>query len=140
MQQAIGMRLVKLPRRTRTLMRFTATRRASKSTKSQSIFFVHTINSMRISFAPAKNAANIANRCLPFELVKQVDWGTALIEEDTRKAYGEQRFRMLGFIEERLHAVVFTPRDGKVHVISLRKANSREVKRHAKTTKPCADR
>ncbi len=54
---------------------------------------------MRISFAPAKNAANIANRCLPFELVKQVDWGTALIEEDTRKAYGEQGFRMLGFIE-----------------------------------------
>lgn len=95
---------------------------------------------MRISFNPAKNAANIANRCLPFELVKQVDWGTALIEEDTRKAYGEQGFRMLGFIEERLHAVVFTPRDGKVHVISLRKANSREVKRHAKTTKPCADR
>ena len=57
-------------------------------------------------------------------------WG-----EDTRKAYGERRFRVLGFIGERLHAVVFTPRAGKVHVISLRKANPREVKKYAETSK-----
>jgi hypothetical protein len=31
--------------------------------------------------------------------------------------------------------MVFTPREGKVHVISLRKANSREVKKYAKTPK-----
>jgi uncharacterized DUF497 family protein len=91
---------------------------------------------MQISFDPAKNAANIANRGLPFELVEQIDWATALIEEDTRKAYGERRFQVLGFIEERLHVVIFTPRDGKVHVISLRKANLREVKKHAKAPKP----
>lgn len=36
--------------------------------------------------------------------------GTALMEEDTRQAYGERRFQVLGFIGERLHAVVFTPR------------------------------
>ena len=53
--------------------------------------------------------------------------------EDTRKDYGEHRFRVLGFIDERLYAIVFTPRAGKVHVISLRKANFREVTRHAKT-------
>lgn len=94
---------------------------------------------MRISFDPAKNTANITNRGLPFELVEQVDWATALIEEDTRKAYGERRFQVLGFIAERLHAVVFTPRAGKVHVISLRKANSREVKRYAKTPRRRTD-
>ncbi|MGV8843781.1 MAG: hypothetical protein ACOH2I_11260 [Pseudomonas sp.] len=37
----------------------------------------------------------------------------------------------MGFIGERLFVVVFTPRASKVHVISLRKANSREVKRYA---------
>lgn len=31
-------------------------------------------------------------------------------------------------IDERLHAVVFTPRAGKVDVSSLRKANPREVR------------
>jgi uncharacterized DUF497 family protein len=93
----------------------------------------------RIGFDPAKNATNIASRGLSFELVEQMEWTTALMVEDTRKAYGERRFQVLGFIGERLHAVVFTPRDGMVHVISLRKANSREVKRYAKTPKSRTD-
>lgn len=68
-----------------------------------------------------------------------MEWVTALMEEDTRKAYGERRFQVLGYIGERLHAMVFTPREGKVHVISLRKANSREVKKYAKTPKSRTD-
>jgi uncharacterized DUF497 family protein len=92
-----------------------------------------------IGFDPVKNAINIASRGLSFQLVEQMEWATALMQEDTRKAYGERRFQVLGFIGERLHAVVFTPREGKVHVISLRKANSREVKRYAKTPKSRTD-
>ena len=72
---------------------------------------------------------------MSFELVELSEWATALMEENTRKAYGERRFQVLGYIGERLHAMVFTPREGKVHVISLRKANSREVKKYAKTPK-----
>ena len=49
------------------------------------------------------------------------------------------RVVLLAFIGERLHAAVLTPREGKVHVISLRKANSREVKRYAKTPKSRTD-
>jgi uncharacterized DUF497 family protein len=92
-----------------------------------------------ISFDPAKNASNIASSGLSFELVELMEWATALMEEDTRKAYGERRFQVLGYIGERLHAMVFTPREGKVHVISLRKANSREVKKYAKTPKSRTD-
>ncbi|WP_396429098.1 BrnT family toxin [Limnohabitans sp.] len=92
-----------------------------------------------IRFDPAKNASNIASRGLSFELVELMEWVTALMEEDTRKAYGERRFLVLGYIGERLHAMVFTPREGKVHVISLRKANSREVKKYAKTPKSRTD-
>ena len=88
-----------------------------------------------IRFNPAKNASNIASRGLSIELVELMEWATALMEENTRKAYGERRFQVLGYIGERLHAMVFTPREGKVHVISLRKANSREVKKYAKTPK-----
>jgi uncharacterized DUF497 family protein len=76
---------------------------------------------------------------LSFELVELMEWATALMEEDTRKAYGERRFQVLGYIGERLHAMVFTPREGKVHVISLRKPNSREVKKYAKTPKSRTD-
>ena len=65
---------------------------------------------------------------------EQLDWATALIWEDKRKNYGEQRYCVLGFIRDRLHSVVFTPRGGKPRVISLRKANKREVKRYEKAT------
>lgn len=54
----------------------------------------------------------------------------ALIVEDDRKEYSERRFQALGYINDRLHMLVFTPRNGKVHVISLRKANVREVGRY----------
>lgn len=91
---------------------------------------------MKVTFDPAKNASNVEMRGLSFTLVEQLDWTSAMVDEDTRKDYGERRFRVLGFIGERLYAVVFTPRGGKLHVISLRKANSREVKHHAKTSKP----
>lgn len=62
------------------------------------------------------------------------DWTTAAVIEDTRKDYGERRFRALGFIGRRLHAVVYTPRPAGLHVISLRKANRREEKHYAAQT------
>ena len=85
---------------------------------------------MDISFDPAKSAKNVTERGLPFELATEFEWADALVAEDTRRDYGERRFQALGFIGERLHALVFTPRGRKLHVISLRKANSREVKRY----------
>ena len=91
---------------------------------------------MEISIDLAKNERNLADRGLPFTLVEQLEWAGAIIEEDVRKNYGERRYLALGFIESRLHAVVFTPRAGKVHVISLRKANQREVKDYEQKTKP----
>jgi hypothetical protein len=69
-------------------------------------------------------------RGIPFDLATMFEWDSALIVEDLRKVYGESRYQALGLIEGRLHMLVFTPRAGKVHVISLRKANEREVKRY----------
>jgi uncharacterized DUF497 family protein len=51
---------------------------------------------MRITFDPAKNAHNIEERNLPFELVAQLDWETAVAIEDTRRDYGERRLRVPG--------------------------------------------
>lgn len=90
---------------------------------------------MKISFDSAKNEINIQTRQLPFTLVTELDWSNALMVEDDRKDYGERRFRVLGMIGTRLHALVFTPRLDKVHVISLRKANLREEKQYEKTIK-----
>ena len=81
-----------------------------------------------------KEDRNIASRGLSLDLAENLDWARAFIWEDTRKDYGERRYCVLGFIEDRLHSVVFTPREGKPRVISLRKANKREVKRYEKAT------
>ena len=95
-----------------------------------------TLIHMEISFDPVKSDRNVTDRGLPFTLLEQMDWSGAVIKEDVRKTYGERRYLALGMIGDRLHAVVFTPRAGKVHVISLRKANQREVKDYEQKTKP----
>jgi len=72
-------------------------------------------------------------RGLPFDLIKGFDLETALIWKDERQDYkGELRFIAIGYIRERLHNLVFTPRDEALRVISLRKANTREVKKYDK--------
>jgi hypothetical protein len=81
-----------------------------------------------------KEDRNLAERGLSLDLAEHLDWATALIWEDTRKDFGERRYCALGFVDDRLHSVVFPPREGKPRVISLRKANKREVKRYEKTT------
>lgn len=85
---------------------------------------------MQITYDTIKNATNIASRGLSFDDVAGMDWSRALIVEDVRRDYGERRFQAIGYIGDRLHVVVFTPRDTAVHVISFRKANQREVSRH----------
>jgi uncharacterized DUF497 family protein len=87
-------------------------------------------NYMDISYSASKSEMNIARRDLSFESASLFDMSGALIIEDTRQEYSEHRFQALGFIGDRLHMLVFTPRDDKVHVISLRKANPREVQRY----------
>ena len=82
---------------------------------------------MYIAFDPAKNARNIRERDLSFERVAEFDFETALLWEDVRKAYPEPRYVALGQIGGRLHVLCFTPIREGIRVISLRKANPREV-------------
>ena len=89
---------------------------------------------MIIDFDPNKSARNEADRGLPFTAVQRFDWEGAVFQEDTRFDYPEQRFIGLGKIGQRVHVVCFTPIEGGVRVISLRKANSREVQRYENAT------
>jgi len=84
-----------------------------------------------ISFDPAKNARNIVLRGISFERAAEFDWTRAFLFEDLRRDYGEPRYRALGLLAGRLHMLVFTPREGRAHVISLRKANKREIRIYA---------
>lgn len=85
---------------------------------------------MQISFDPAKSERNAAERELPFELAAEFDFETALTVEDKRRDYGETRYVSIGWIGERLHVLCFTETNDGIRVISLRKANDREVKQY----------
>ncbi len=69
-----------------------------------------------------------------FESIEAFRWEDALIEPDRRHDYGEPRFLALGYIGNRLHAVIFTLRHHRIRIIGLRKANAREQRRHEQKT------
>jgi hypothetical protein len=85
---------------------------------------------VEIEFDPAKNRKNIQQRGLPFALAAEFDWTTALIAASDRR--GESRFFAIGYIGNRLHALVFKTNRTAIRVISLRRANKKEVKRYEK--------
>lgn len=74
-----------------------------------------------------KAAQNLAKHGVPFEAVEKFDWSTAIEAEDTRYDYDETRMQALGMIDERYHVLVYAWREDRVRVISLRKANRREI-------------
>ena len=88
---------------------------------------------MLIAFDPAKNDANIQSRRLPFERAADFVFDTAIVWEDQRKTYPETRYVAVGYLDERLHVLCFTPLSGGIRVISFRKANAREVKNYEQT-------
>ena len=88
---------------------------------------------MEISYDPAKDEKNIRERGLSFEQARLFDFETAVVLVDDRHEYGEIRYRAFGELDGRLHVLVFTMRGETVHVISLRRANKREVKRYGHT-------
>jgi len=89
---------------------------------------------MAITFDPAKNARNIAERGLSFERVADLDWNAALVRRDTRRDYGEPRLLVLAPLDGRLHMAVVTPRGRDLRVVSFRKAGTREVKQYGRWT------
>ncbi len=50
-----------------------------------------------------------------------------IVEQDRRRDYGENRYRLLGTVDGRVYVVVYTVRGSAVRIISARKANGKEV-------------
>jgi uncharacterized protein len=83
---------------------------------------------VQLSFDPSKNTRNIELRGISFEQAAEFDFLSAWIVVDDRRDYGETRYRAIGFLAERLYALVFTETQVGIRVISFRKANQREEK------------
>ena len=79
----------------------------------------------------AKAAHNLASHGISFETARLAFKDVfAVVREDRRQNYGENRFIMLGMVEERLLAVAYTMRGERVRIISARLAEPRERRRY----------
>jgi uncharacterized DUF497 family protein len=91
---------------------------------------------MILEYDDTKNSKNIAKHGIDFETVREFGWETAIVSFDNRRDYGEVRLLGYGFIGNRLHALCFVDVEKEtIRIISLRKANAREVKSYEEATK-----
>ena len=89
---------------------------------------------MKITYDNNKNAANIYKHGVSLANAAKIDWDSCLVWMDDRKVYGETRQCGLGIIGERVYYVAFVDRHEARRIISLRKANLREVKYYVEQT------
>ncbi|OPZ09987.1 MAG: hypothetical protein BWZ07_02911 [Alphaproteobacteria bacterium ADurb.BinA280] len=85
---------------------------------------------MQIEFDPEKDKINQSKHGLPLTLASELDWQNSLVWIDTRKNYGEVRMIALAPSTGILYYVAYVDRNESRRIISLRKANRREVKHY----------
>lgn len=74
-----------------------------------------------------KRDANLRHHGLDFEGCESVFDYPVITKEDARKAYGEQRINLLGWLDGRVVQLTYTERGEDLHV-SLREATKHEAR------------
>ncbi len=84
---------------------------------------------MDIEFDEEKRRKTLDQRGLDFADAAQLFEGAEFTLPDDRADYGEERFFTVGFLDERMVLIVWTPRGETRRIISMRKCNAREQDR-----------
>ena len=79
----------------------------------------------------AKRRSNQAKHEIDFASIHDFEWDSAQIAPSV--GHGELRWTANGYIGSRLHMAVYTKRGNSIRIISLRKANLREIRKYAQT-------
>jgi len=86
---------------------------------------------IEIEYDLEKNQRNIVERGLPFDLAQFILSDPDVVTEcDERKDYGEDRFLSYGMVGGLRLCACWTPRNGKVRVITLFKVHEKEWGNH----------
>jgi len=81
---------------------------------------------MKYEWDENKRLANLVRHKVDFNNAVAFQWDTAFETIDDRFDYGEERWIALGFIDKKLHVLVYVIQSQTIRIISLRKANKRE--------------
>ena len=85
---------------------------------------------IEIEFDPVKDVKNRGKHRVSLASAAVFEWDSAQVDEDVRRPYPERRFVATGWLDGVLHELVFCLHDSAIRVISLRKSNRREIKKH----------
>jgi len=85
---------------------------------------------MEFEWDEAKRRKNLRRRSVDFAVAVQIFNGPVLIAEDSRRDYGERRYRALGQFEGQSYVVAYTLRDEVCHVITAWKVGKTSEKRY----------
>ena len=88
---------------------------------------------MLIDFDPGKDAANLSKHGVSLASAAELNWTASLAWIDDRADYGEVRIVALAPIGDRLFFVAFVDRNEVRRIISLRRANRREVNHYVRS-------
>lgn len=88
---------------------------------------------MRITFDALKRERNLKDRGLDFRRADAVFDSISVTVNDPRRDYGEPRHITFGRLDDQIVVIVWTPRGGARRIISMRKANGREIKKIGKS-------
>jgi uncharacterized protein len=82
---------------------------------------------MQFEWNDSKHAKTLRERGIGFDDGARIFGGRVVIWQDTRRDYGEERFRAVGETEGVVLHVVYTLRGEIVRIISVRRANRKEA-------------
>ena len=88
---------------------------------------------MQIEFDPNKDAGNQSKHGVSLSLASELDWEAALVWVDDRFEYNETGMVALAPNTGILYCVAFVDRSEVRRIISLRRANRREVKHYVES-------
>lgn len=82
---------------------------------------------MEFEWDDIKHTRTLRNRGIGFDDGALIFTGRLVVWIDTRRDYGEIRFRAIGKSAENLLHVAFTYRGNAIRIISVRRANCKEI-------------
>ena len=88
---------------------------------------------MEVDYDGAKRTHTLDERGLDFSDAYKIFDGAEVTLLDDRFDYPEQRFQTYGNLDSRLVMIAWTPIEGGIRVISMRRCNDREQRKFANT-------
>jgi uncharacterized DUF497 family protein len=86
-----------------------------------------------VEWDDAKDNENVRKHQMPLRFAELIFHERFVEEEDARRDYGETRFKAVGPIPDfghRIFVAIYTWRGANRRIISLRKANDREIRKY----------